>query len=276
MNIFTILTTLLMIFTFNACNINGDGKDGAHSTRNLLNEGQLPIANAGDDQVLTVGDVLTLNGSESYDPDGTIVSYVWDLGGLGTRNGETVTETIPSDAVSGDYMITLTVTDNNGNTGSDTVTIRIEGSDDEPSTNRAPEANAGEDKNVLLGDYYASSPGSTKIIAAAGDGSLESNVTVELDGSGSSDDGLISPLSYTWKLVDSGTSLEPELDNSAAVKAKITLTCETAFEEINNCTHNDDNITCNYVYELTVFDGEFSDEDNVTVTAVYDRSCFPE
>ena len=79
-----------------------------------------------------------------------------------------------------------------------------------------------------------------------------------------------------WNLVQSGTRIEPGIDNNATVKPKVTLTCETAFEEINDCTFNDNNITCDYVYELTVYDGEFSAEDNITVTAVYDRSCFPE
>jgi len=274
MKVFTIAITLLMIFTFNACDTEGDGENGAHSVRNLLNEGQAPVANAKVEQSVAAGDTIILDGSASYDPDGTIESYVWDLGELGTRNGETVTETIPSDAASGDYVVTLTVTDNNGNTDSDTVTITVEGVDDEPSTNRSPDANAGEDQNVLLGDYYGS-PGAAKVIAAT-EGTLVSSVTVELDGSGSRDDGLIAPLAYSWKLLHSGTSIKPQLDNNTTVKPKFTLTCETAFEEISDCTYNDNNITCDYVYELTVFDGEFSDEDNVTVTAVYDRSCFPE
>ncbi|SFV52701.1 hypothetical protein MNB_SV-8-1364 [hydrothermal vent metagenome] len=274
MKIFAILTALLMMFTLNACDPSGDGEDGAHSVRNLLNEGQAPVANAGADQSVVAGDTIVLDGSKSYDPDGTIDSYIWNLGDLGTRTGETVTETIPGNAVSGNYVITLTVTDNNGNVDSDTITVVVEGVEDEPSTNKSPHANAGEDQNVVLGDYYGS-PGDAKIIAAL-DGTLASSVTVELDGSKSSDDGLISPLTYTWKLVQSGTSIKPEIDNNATDKPKVTLTCETAFEDINDCTRNDNNITCEYVYELTVFDGEFSDKDNVTVSAAYDRSCFPD
>jgi len=146
-------------------------------------------------------------------------------------------------------------------------------SDEEETTNIAPIANAGNDQNVLLGNYVYS--GGTKIIAAV-DGTVEASVSVELDGSGSSDDGLISPLTYEWKLLRSGTSIKPQLDNNATVKPKFTLTCETAFEEISDCTHTDENVVCDYQYELTVFDGELSAKDTVTVTATYDRSCFPE
>ncbi|HHD78316.1 MAG TPA: PKD domain-containing protein, partial [Epsilonproteobacteria bacterium] len=229
---------------------------------------------AGPDQTLAAGDTLTLSGSESYDPDGTIESYVWDLGELGRKTGETVTEPIPSDAASGVYTVTLIVTDNEGNTDSDTVAITVEGQEEESSLNQPPNANAGEDQNVLLGNYY-SSPGEAKILAEV-ESTLKSSVTVILDGSQSSDDGLNNPLTYTWKLVNSETSIEPQLDNKTLVKPRFILTCETAFSNIDDCTANDLNVTCKYTYALTVFDGEYSDEDNVTITAVYDRSCFPE
>ncbi len=147
-------------------------------------------------------------------------------------------------------------------------------SDEEETTNIAPVANAGNDQNVLLGNYVYSGGG--KIIAAV-DSTVEASVTVELDGSASSDDGLISPLTYTWKLLNSGTGVKPQLDNNMTVKPTFTLTCETAFEDISNCTNNEQYDTiCNYVYELTVFDGELSAQDTVTVTSTYDRSCFPE
>ncbi|WP_295417705.1 PKD domain-containing protein [Sulfurovum sp.] len=147
MKIFTLLASLLMIFALNACDLSGDGKDGTHSLRNLLNEGQPPVANAGIDQSAVAGDTVVLDGSKSYDPDGTIESYVWSFGDdLGNRTGATVTEIIPSDAASGDYVVTLTVTDNDGNTDSDTVTITVEGVEEEP-VNTPPVAN---DKSVNI------------------------------------------------------------------------------------------------------------------------------
>lgn len=50
----------------------------------------------------------------SYDPDGTIVSYDWDFGDGGTYTEANVWHTYND---SGDYTISLTVTDNEGATG---------------------------------------------------------------------------------------------------------------------------------------------------------------
>ncbi len=84
-------------------------------------EGQAPIAVAGPDRTVVEGTSITLDGSKSYDPDGTIVSYVWSIGNL-TENGVTVSR---DDLPVGTAIITLTVTDNDGNEGSDTVEIIV-------------------------------------------------------------------------------------------------------------------------------------------------------
>ncbi len=60
------------------------------------------------------------DGSGSYDPDGEIVSYDWDFGDGTTDSGETVSHTFRDP---GGYTVTLTVTDDQGATGSDTVEI---------------------------------------------------------------------------------------------------------------------------------------------------------
>ena len=52
-----------------------DGNDGYLTVTVSLR--QSPVANAGDDQV--VFDEATLDGSQSQDPDGSIVSYNWEL-----------------------------------------------------------------------------------------------------------------------------------------------------------------------------------------------------
>ncbi|MCX8190059.1 MAG: PKD domain-containing protein [Candidatus Diapherotrites archaeon] len=65
----------------------------------------------------------TLDGSASYDPDGgTIVSYEWDLNGkiLSTQPKFTHTFSEP-----GQYKIKLTVTDDEGQKGSTTITIFV-------------------------------------------------------------------------------------------------------------------------------------------------------
>jgi PKD repeat protein len=59
--------------------------------------------------------VVSVDGSGSFDSDGTIVSYAWDFGDGAVAAGKTATHTY---AAGGTYTITLTVTDNDGLTGS--------------------------------------------------------------------------------------------------------------------------------------------------------------
>jgi PKD repeat protein len=53
----------------------------------------------------------TVDGSTSFDPDGTVASYAWDFGDLGTDSGATASHTFGS---AGTHTISLTVTDNLG------------------------------------------------------------------------------------------------------------------------------------------------------------------
>jgi PKD repeat protein len=61
----------------------------------------------------TPGQPITLNGSSSYDPDGTIASYQWDMNGDGTNDasGAVVQVTYVN---SGTVPVRLTVTDSSG------------------------------------------------------------------------------------------------------------------------------------------------------------------
>lgn len=86
---------------------------------------QAPTADAGEDQTVTDdGDgfeTVTLDGSGSTD-DGNIVSYVW-------KEGETVfgtTEVTTFDFTVGTHTVTLTVTDDDGLSSTDTVVITVE------------------------------------------------------------------------------------------------------------------------------------------------------
>lgn len=72
---------------------------------------------------------VRLDASESYDPNGEILSYEWDFGDGKTGYGETK-EHIYQRA--GDYTITLTVTDNDGNTAQTTQQVSFE-SDERPT-----------------------------------------------------------------------------------------------------------------------------------------------
>jgi len=60
--------------------------------------------------------------SNSYDSDGTIISYAWNFKDGNTGNGETISYTFSS---TGSYNVELTVTDNEGAVGSATKTIIV-------------------------------------------------------------------------------------------------------------------------------------------------------
>jgi len=62
-------------------------------------------------QIPRIGEVTTFDGSSSSDSDGQIVSWAWDFGDGNSAAGETVTHAYTE---SGEYTVTLTVTDNDG------------------------------------------------------------------------------------------------------------------------------------------------------------------
>ncbi len=85
-------------------------------------EQQAPVANAGADQTVNVNTQVNFSGSNSFDIDGNIVSYLWNFGdnttGLGVNANHTYT-------LPGIYTVTLTVTDNNGLTSTDTLIVTV-------------------------------------------------------------------------------------------------------------------------------------------------------
>jgi len=82
-----------------------------------------PVANAGPDTSAYTGEVVFFDGSSSSDPDGTIVSYAWDFGdGSPPAQGASVNH---SYILPGIYTVTLTVTDNDGATATDTAIVTV-------------------------------------------------------------------------------------------------------------------------------------------------------
>lgn len=65
---------------------------------------------------------VSLDGTGSTDPDGSIASYSWDLGDGTTATGETTTHTY---ATPGSYSVTLTVTDDQGSTDTRTSSVIV-------------------------------------------------------------------------------------------------------------------------------------------------------
>ena len=111
-----------------------------------------PSADAGVDQTIHEGNPVTLDGSNSSDPDGNIAAYYWEqTGGISVTlsNSTTVqpTFTSPNVGIQGDTLtFNLTVTDNQGLQNSDEVIVNISWQ------NEPPTADAGSDQTVTEGD----------------------------------------------------------------------------------------------------------------------------
>ncbi len=88
---------------------------------------QPPVANIATDPSPPEVDVdvdIEFDASGSTDPDGTITSYDWDWGD-GTVHGTQEVQT-HSYTPASDYLVTLTVTDDSGLTGTATVTVDVD------------------------------------------------------------------------------------------------------------------------------------------------------
>ncbi len=155
-------------------------------------ENQPPVADAGGDKTGDEGEEITFDASNSYDPDGTIVSYTWDFGDGTTATGKVVTHAYADNGV---YTVTLTVKDNDGATDTDTVTATI--------NNVPPTADAGGPYSGYVGE--------------------------EITFSGSaSDPGTADTLTYTWDFGDGTTATGQTVTHvySAPGNYTVTLTVE--------------------------------------------------
>jgi PKD repeat protein len=133
---------------------------------------QPPVANAGGPYSAAVGTPVTLDGSASRDPDGSIASYAWNFGNGSSGSGAAPSATY---ATAGTFTVTLTVTDNRGATGQASTTVTV-------TTNiQPPAANAG-------GPYTGTV-----------------NVPISFNGAASRDpDGSV--VSYLWNFGDNTTA----------------------------------------------------------------------
>ena len=148
-----------------------------------------PIADAGPTQTVGEGVRVTLNGSNSSDPDDGIASYLWEQTGgssvtLSSTTAVRPTFTTPNVGVGGEsFTFQLTVTDNGNQESTDTCIVNV------TWTNDPPIADAGSDQTVNEG------------------------VTVTLDASNSMDldDGIAS---YQWTQLGNNTQVTLSSDTA--------------------------------------------------------------
>jgi len=102
-----------------------------------------PNANAGMDKIVYKGEIVHFDASSSSDSDGKILLYEWDFesDGIFDATGVNVTYIWYKDGI---YTVTLKVTDDDGVSDIDTVTVTV--------LNVAPIADAGPDQTVNEGD----------------------------------------------------------------------------------------------------------------------------
>ena len=103
----------------------------------------------------TIPLTVNLSGGNSSDPDGSIVSYAWDLGNGQTATGPSAQAVFTS---AGSYTVTLTVTDDRGATAVQTLTIDVsEDSNIPPSASFTSDVSSGTAPLVVNFDGSASS-----------------------------------------------------------------------------------------------------------------------
>ena len=90
-----------------------------------------PVAHAGGDMMAAIGDTITLDGSKSYDPNGSIISYNWNQssGPAVIIQDSTATRAsfiIPKVNRTSNFIFQLKVIDNDGETSTDHVKITVE------------------------------------------------------------------------------------------------------------------------------------------------------
>ena len=178
-----------------------------------------PTANAGTDQIVLVGESVTLSGT-GFDADGDPLTYQWvRVGGpavaLNGANLPQATFTAPDVSSISDITFELVVTDDKGASGSDQIIVTVE------PLNQAPVADAGPD-----------------IVATE-------NEVVTINGSGFDPDGVIA--SYQWAYLSGVpvtlnntssatlTFTAPQVSSSSITTLRLTVTDDqgaTAFDDL--------------------------------------------
>ena len=213
-----------------------DDDEETHTDTVTITVNAPPLANAGADATVNSGGTIPLDGTGSSDTGVGTLTYAWTrpAGATGTLTDvDTATPSFTAAALAPGaadvtHVFTLTVTDNDGATHVDTVTITVVNAPFVPTV-----ANAGMDQTVGPGD------------------------PVTLDGSGSTSDRRF-PIgnNYAWERTGGTTGGSVELTN--ADRAQATFTADTLTAGAEDVTHT---------FTLTVTNSAgTSDTDTATIT----------
>jgi len=124
-----------------------------------------PTADAGPDQTVLEKSAVTLDGSNSSDPDDGIASYQWkQVAGqsVSLSNPRAIKPTFTSPSVvvsqSKSLEFELTVTDLGGLKDTDTIVVNVTGENDPPTADAGPDQNVDEETTVRLDGSNSSDP----------------------------------------------------------------------------------------------------------------------
>jgi len=162
-----------------------------------------PLASAGPDQQVTIGGVVTLDGSGSSDPDGDTLRYVWEqLWGSPVVLASPGAHPTFRPPGQGRYRFRLTVQDGEAPSSSDEVDVIVSthGSDNKP-----PVALTSGTLEVAVGEH------------------------VQLDGTESDDPDPLDKLTYEWTASGFPTGSEPVLADAGTATPSFTPTVSGAY-----------------------------------------------
>ena len=191
---------------------------------------EAPVADAGPDQNVETGTEVDLDGTDSFDPEGELITYLWSLEDeppdSTLTDGDLSDPTSPMPTftpdVDGLYVFELVVMDAELESDPDSVHVTAS------TSNVPPNADAGEDQNKFVGD------------------------TVTLDGGGSDDpDDGPDPLTYFWSFV--GVPAQSGLDDGSIADAA---------EAVASFVPD---VPGTYELNLEVSDGEDTDDDQASI-----------
>jgi len=165
-----------------------DATASAQATKTILNRS--PIANFTESaETVYNGETITFNASDSYDLDGIIICYFWDFGDGTNATEVVVSHVYPDD---GFYVVTLTVTDDDGAVATATAVKTV--------LNRPPVASFTESAEKVFVDE-----------------------TITFDASGSYDpDGVI--VAYFWDFGDGTNATDVTVNHTYPYKGTYTVT----------------------------------------------------